>query len=62
MEDNEIEVPKCAAWGMNLTALSQVYNVSKPSSVKLQVETVLKPLIFRSSLALRPSPTYKSPH
>ncbi|KFY60066.1 hypothetical protein V497_03896 [Pseudogymnoascus sp. VKM F-4516 (FW-969)] len=27
VQDNDIEVPRCAAWGMNLTALSQVYNL-----------------------------------
>ncbi|OBT67581.1 hypothetical protein VE03_03834 [Pseudogymnoascus sp. 23342-1-I1] len=27
VENNDIEVPRCVAWGMNLTALSQIYNI-----------------------------------
>ncbi|KAL5347006.1 hypothetical protein ACLOAV_008149 [Pseudogymnoascus australis] len=44
VQNNDIEVPRCVAWGMNLTALSQIYNVRTPFSVKLQVDTVLEPM------------------
>ncbi|OBT89186.1 hypothetical protein VE02_01668 [Pseudogymnoascus sp. 03VT05] len=57
VEDNDIEIPRCAAWGMNLTALSQMYIVAYGSKIHIYKPTGPQQLLATEPLLILDLPS-----